>query len=230
VKRALALLGLVLLAACGSGGRDPIVDAALSELGGRWMRKNQPPAAPADARPITREDINRADTAAIWARLGSDAAPTLLYATALNGPYVVYFSRFRQSVTLRGSRVAGTRGLGTDLLSSWTDGRDPVAQATPVASWPTRIRRSYELPGDEPRGEVATFDCRFEIGKTSEVVILQVRHRGVEVSEYCDGPMGNFENLHFADASSGFVWRTLQWTGPRMDLLDIQVIEPFTGD
>jgi hypothetical protein len=230
VKRTATLLALLLLAACGSGGTDPIVGAAVDQLAGRWISKNEPAAAPSQARPITRADVNRSDTAAIWARLESDPAPTLMYATALNGPYVVYFSQFRQSVMLRGSRVAGTRGLGTDLMSSWTEGTDPVAQATPVGRWPTRIRRAYEFPSDGPRGRVETFDCRFEIGSTREIVILEVRHRGIEISEYCDGPLGNFENLHFADAATGFVWRSLQWTGPRMELLDIQVIEPFTGD
>lgn len=229
MKRTFALLGLLLLAACGSGGRDPILDAAIEEAGALWGDDGEP-AAPSAARPVTRADITRADTAAIWARLESDAAPTLMYATALNGPYVVYFSQFRQSVILRGSRVASTRGLGTDLLSSWTDGRDPVAQPTPVASWPARIRRSYELPADGPRGRVETFDCRYEVGSAREIVILEVRHRGVEVSEYCTGPLGNFENLHFVDPGTGFVWRSLQWTGPTMDLLDIQIVEPFTAN
>jgi hypothetical protein len=227
VKRILALLALALVTACGSGGTDPIVKEAMNQVGGGWLGRDAPPAAP--ARPVTRGDIERSDTAAVWARLESDSAPTLMYATALNGPYVVFFSQFRQSVIMRGSRVVGTRGLGTDLMSSWTEGTDPVAQAMPVAGWPTRIRRSYEFPADGPRGRVETFDCRFEVGQSREIVILQVRHRGVEVSEYCTGALGNFENLHFADASTGFVWRSLQWIGPTMDLLDIQVIEPFTG-
>jgi hypothetical protein len=230
VRRTLTLLALVLLAGCGSGGTDPIVREAVNQLGARWIGKNEPPAGPVDARPLTRADINRSDTAAIWARLESDPAPTLMYASALNGPYVTFFSSFRQSVIMAGSRVTGTRGLGTDLLSSWSEGRDPVAQPLPPGSWPTRLRRTYEFPDDTPLGRLETFECRFEQGPTSEIVILQVRHRGVEISEYCDGPSGNFENLHFADVSTGFVWRTLQWTGPRMELLDIQVIEPFTGD
>jgi hypothetical protein len=230
VTRTLALFALVLLVGCGSGGTDPIVGEAVDQLAGRWIRKNEPPAGPVDARPLTRADVDRSNTAAIWARLESDPAPTLMYASALNGPYVTFFSSFRQSVIMVGSRVTGTRGLGTDLLSSWSEGRDPVAQPLPPGSWPPRVRRSYEFPDDAPLGRVESFDCRFEFGETRELVILEVRHRGVEVSEYCTGPSGNFENLHFADVATGFVWRSLQWTGPNVELLDIQVIEPFTGD
>ena len=61
------------------------------------------------------------------------------------------------------------------------------------------------------------------------MTILQVRYQGVQISETCAGPSGTFENLHFVDASSGAVWRSLQWVGPKMELLDLQILEPYTG-
>jgi hypothetical protein len=227
VRRILSLAALAALAGCGSGGTDPIVGAAMEELSVYWT--GEEPAPPEPARPLTRADIVAANTAAIWARLESDQAPTLMYALARNGPYITYMSQFRQSVTLVGSQVTGTRGLGTDLLSAWSSRGDPLAQPTPPGRWPATVRRSYELPADGPLGRVETYDCRFEVGAASEMMILQVRHRGVEISETCSGPAGSFENLHFADADSGFVWRSLQWIGPKMDLLDLQILEPYTG-
>jgi hypothetical protein len=232
VRRALSLLVLVTvaLAGCGSGGTDPILGAALEEAGDLLPipgREEPEPAAP--SQPITRADIERSNTAAIWARLEGDQAPTLMYAVASNRGGVTYMSGFRQAVVMRGSLVAGTRGLGTNLMAAWSDGRDPLVQATPPGSWPARMVRHYEFPSDGPEGIVMTFDCRFERGGAAEMTILQVRHTGVEISETCTGPAGSFENLHFADAGSGFVWRTLQWTGPTMPLIDVQVIEPYTG-
>jgi hypothetical protein len=227
VRPTLALIALAALAGCGSGGTDPIVGAAMEELSVYWT--GEEPAEPTPARPLTRADIEAANTAAIWARLDSDPAPTLMYALARNGPYITYMSQFRQSVTLVGSQVAGTRGLGTDLLSAWSSRGDPLAQPMPPGRWPSAIRRTYEFPADGPLGRIEVYDCRFEMGGTKEMVILQVRHRGVEVSEICSGPAGSFENLHFADSNSGFVWRSLQWIGPTMDLLDLQVLEPYTG-
>ena len=61
------------------------------------------------------------------------------------------------------------------------------------------------------------------------MTILQVRYQGVQITEICTGPSGRFENLHFVD-SSGAVWRSLQWVGPKMDLVDLQILEPYTGD
>jgi hypothetical protein len=198
MKRILGALALATLAGCGSGGRDPIVQAAIEEFGGFWQREDRLPAEP--AQPITRAQIEAQDVAAIFARLEGDPTPTLLYGASANGPYVTFLSPLRQSVTLRGSQVTGTRGLGADLLSAWSSSPDPLARAIPPGRWPLR-----------------------------EMTILQVRHVGVEFAEICTGPAGSFENLHFADAQSGFVWRTLQWTGPEMELLDVQIAEPYTG-
>jgi hypothetical protein len=227
MKRTLGALALATLVGCGSGGRDPIVAAAIEEFGGFWQREDRLPSEP--AQPITRAQIEAQDVAAIFARLEDDPTPTLLYGASANGPYVTFLSPLRQSVTLRGSQVTGTRGLGTDLLSAWSSSPDPLAQPIPPGSWPAGIRRSYELPAIGPQGRILTYDCRFERGPLREMTILQVRHVGVEFAEICAGPAGSFENLHFADAQSGFVWRTLQWTGPEMELLDVQLVEPYTG-
>ena len=123
--------------------------------------------------------------------------------------------------------MTATRGLGWDLLSAWSSPQDPLARPTPPARWPAGVERSYEFPADGPRGRIETYQCRFERGPVREMVILQRRHRGVEFSETCTGPAGTFENLHLADAGTGFVWRSLQWTGPQMELLDLQVLEPL---
>ena len=91
------------------------------------------------------------------------------------------------------------------------------------------MQRVYELPGEGPQGQVVTFDCTFEKGVPAEMTILEVRYTGLQISEDCVGPSGRFENLHFVDASSGAVRRSLQWTGPKMELIDLQILEPYTG-
>ncbi|MFO1208266.1 MAG: YjbF family lipoprotein [Amaricoccus sp.] len=228
MTRKLALLPLVALAACGSGGKDPIVQAALDEMGGGlWHR--QAPAGP-PPKQVTRADIEKANVAAITARLESDKSPTLMFAASSNGNYVTYSSPLQQQVTLHGAaQITGTRALGTDLLSAWSSGPDPLASAIPPARWPARVKRVYELPGEGPQGQIETFECSFERPVPAEMTILQVRYTGVNISEDCSGPSGSFENLHFVDASTGTVRRSLQWTGPKMELLDLQIIEPYTG-
>lgn len=224
--RPLALLGLLALAACGSGGPDPIMSAAMGEVGGLWGRGKKAEGPPPKA--VTRADIERANVAAIQARLASDRGATLMYAASSNRGRVTYVSALRQSVTLRGVEITGTRGLGTDLLSGWATSTDPLASAIPPSSWPAGVERVYEFPGEGPQGRIESYDCRFEPGKPASMTILQRSYSGVEIAETCTGPAGSFENLHFVDAG-GTVWRSLQWIGPAMDHLDIQVLEPYTG-
>ena len=228
MKRLLALLRCAALAACGSGGKDPIVQAAIEEFGRLLGARGPVPTAP--PRVVTRADIVRADVAAIQARLEADASPTLMYAAASNGGYVTYVSALQQQIILRGAQIAGTRGLGTDLLSAWTRDARPAGRARCRRRAGRRgVRRVYELPAEGPRGEIVTFDCYFEPPVPAEMTILQVRYQGVQIPEICAGPSGGFENLHFVD-SSGAVWRSLQWVGPKMDLVDLQILEPYTGD
>lgn len=228
--RVMAGLSLLALTACGSGGKDPIVQAALAEAGGLWGRTKPAQAVSQAPRTVTRADIVKADTAAIEARLESDPSPTLMYAASANGGYVTYVSPLRQEITLHGAtQITGTRGLGTDLVSGWSSAPDPLATPIPPSRWPGRVKRVYELPGEGPQGQIQSFECTFERGDLTEMTILQVRYQGVQISETCIGPSGQFENLHFVDPSSGTVWRSLQWTGPKMELLDLQILEPFTG-
>ena len=188
MRRIAALLAFTGLTACGSGG-NPIVERAWDEMQGFYQEEPAPGGAA--ARPLTRADVEAADVAAIWGRLGSDSAPTLLYATAENGPYVTYFSSFRQSVTLRGSQVTATRGLGWDLLSAWSSPGDPLAKPTPPASWPASVERTYEFPADGPRGRIETYRCTFERGPAREMVILQVRRTGGRVQRDVHRECGN---------------------------------------
>jgi hypothetical protein len=218
---------VLLLAACSDDGVNPILGAVVDEVN-PWSSNDD--AAPAGGgRRVTRAAINKADVATIRARLLIDSAPSYLFAVSSNGGYVTYATRLRQSLTLRGSQITGSRGLGYDLLSAWSSQPDPLARAIPPKQWPAQVSRSYEFPADSAQGRVENFRCTYEFGEVLDVVILEVRHRGVQVSETCEGETGSFENLHLADVSTGFVWRSLQWLGHQQGLVDMEIVLPYTG-
>ena len=226
MKRWFALVSLLSIAACGSGGSDPIVQAALEEV--RRLLGARGGEACRAAADVTRADIERADVAAIQARLEGDASPTLMYAAASNGGYVTFTSALQQQIILRGTRSPG-RAASAPTSSRPGARRQTRCQPGAAVHWPRGVRRVYELPAEGPQGEILAFDCYFEPPAPAEMTILQQRYQGVQIPEVCAGPSGQFENLHFVD-SSGSVWRSLQWVGPRMDLVDMQVLEPYTGD
>ena len=219
--------GLLAIAACTDDGVNPIVTAAFDEVN-PWKNTEDAPAE--GVAPPNRAAIETADIATIRARLLADERPSYLFAASDNGGYITYTSSLRQSLTMRGSQVTGSRGLGFDLLSATSSQPDPLTRAIPVQQWPALVTRSYEFPADAPRGVIETFECRFEVGEPTELVILQQRHQGYEITEICEGPSGAFENLHLADVRSGFVWRSIQWIGPRQGLIDVEIVLPYTGD
>jgi hypothetical protein len=215
------------LAACTQEGPNPIVRAGVGEVVARV--RGAPPPAPEAAAPrvLTRADIEATGTAAIRGRLfGTGGTGALFYGTVENGGVVSYVTQLRETIGLRGSQIASTRGLGTDLLRATSSPDDPLVRPVPPGQWPAQVERAYEFPGEGARGVVERFSCSFSFGEVRTIAILTRQHRGVEVSETCAGPAGSFENLHFADLETGFVWRSIQWTGPRQGPVDIEVIVP----
>ena len=226
MRRALPAL-MLLIAACTNEGVNPIVGAAINEVNPLRGAVETPPAQA--AQPVTRAALERADVATIRIRLVGEETGAFMFAASDNGGYVTFSSSLRQSVTMRGARVTATRGLGHDLLSLTSSQPDPLMRPIPPGQWPSRVTRSYEFPAWAPRGRIESFEGRFEFGAASEIVIIEQRHQGVEITEYCSGPTGEFENLYFADLRTGFVWRSIQWLGPQQGLLDTQVVIPYTG-
>ena len=217
----------LLLGGCTNQGFNPIVIEAVDILN-PWDEPAEEAAA--TGQPVTRTAIDRADIATIRARLVEDKSPTYLFAASDNGGYVTYASSLRQTLTLRGSQITASRGLGYDLLSAKSSQPDPLSRPIPPGRWPEQVVRSYEFPADSAQGRVETFTCRFEVGAARDVVILEQGHRVVEISEYCDGATGSFENLHLSDVSTGAVWRSLQWLGPQQGLIDLEIVLPYTGN
>ncbi len=236
MRHAAAFLTLCLaLGACGSGGINPIVKDSFQRLnpfGGSTEAAGDAPARPPTR--LTRAAVERSGVAMIRASLLSEEGKFLFAGVALNDGRVTFSTQAQQQITLQGTRITGTRGLGYDLLAHQTEGRDPLVTPTPPDSWPTRITRVYTLPGgDSPEGRQLVFDCTITREGPASLTIVERAHRGIQFSETCKGTGPEtgqeIENLYLADARTGFVWRSIQWIGPRMGNVDLEIIEPYTG-
>jgi hypothetical protein len=212
------------LAGCTQDGLNPIARAGADQIIARVRPGPDAPATPPAT--LTRQDIEALGVATIRLRLVEGERGALFYSAVENGGVTVYVTQLRESVGLRGSQVVLTRGLGTDLLRATSSPEDPLARPVPPAQWPARVERTFELPAHAPRGRVERYECTFSYGEARTIAILTVEHEGVEITETCRGPDGEFQNLHFADLRTGFVWRSIQWTGPQQGLVDFEVIVP----
>ena len=228
VKRLCLVVCAVALTACSSGQGPSPAGLVLSKVKARFSSDKDDKPKPTGGG-LTREVIDNSGGSAIYIKVRGDEARTFMTAISIHGGYVTFISQFAQSVTLRGSFVTASRGMGADLLSASSSAGDPLVQATPVADWPAEVTRQYSFPGQGPRGTVMTFTCTPRVGAELQYEIVEVIHDLVTVTETCRNTAMEFENTHYADVQTGFVWRSRQWLGPVQGWLDLEVIEPYTG-
>ncbi len=232
-KAFLLLVSASLLAACSSGGgTSPVVGAIkgviLPTLGLGDEEETSAPTATDAPTTLTREMIVQSGLAFIRANIDGDPVTNVLTGTSLNGAYVTYVSGFKQSISVKGTLVTATRGLGSDLLSVADSPNDPIANMTPIANWPTEsYDRSYRFSGTGPGGTLVTVSCRLTRQAPMQITIVEVTYDVVAFIEACSGDGVSFNNIHLAD-KDGQIWQTRQWVGEGLGILNIEVLEPVT--
>lgn len=225
MRKPFAISALLLLGACSSaGGVNPVIGAVWDRVRGGNRQAEAP--APATAAPaLTRARIDELDIAMIRVKVGDAQTGSILTARTLNGGYATYSSSSQQTVTLHGALITAHRGIAYDLLSVAHAANDPIAVQTPLEDWPETIERSYRLTGDGPDGRVLRVNCSLRVGPPYPITQVEVTYETRIVQETCTGD-ASFMNLHMVD-EDGQVWRTAQWTGPLMNQIEIEILEPL---
>ncbi len=227
IRPILALSALSILAACSSSGTSPVVTAIKGVV--LPPKAEDIPVTNAGAK-LTREKVEAFGLALIRGRIEGEDISNLLTGTAVNGQYVTYVSSFRQNITMLGSLVTGTRGMGGDLLAVRTDANDPVAHATPTTDWPSTLTRDYRFPGVGPEGTTVSVTCNLTHASETTVTIVEVTYDVTPFTEVCTGDGLTFTNTYLAQPDSGQIWQSLQWIGDKVGYVNIDVLEPYTSE
>ena len=227
IRPALALSALSILAACSSSGTSPVVTAIKGVI--LPPKAEDTPVTNAGAK-LTREKVEAFGLALIRGRIEGEDISNLLTGTAVNGEYVTYVSSFRQNITMLGTLVTGTRGMGGDLLAVRSDANDPVAHATPTADWPSMLTRDYRFPGVGPEGKTVSVTCNLTHAPDTTVTIVEVTYEVTPFTEVCTGDGVEFTNTYLAQPDTGQIWQSLQWIGDTVGYVNIDVREPYTTD
>lgn len=182
--------------------------------------------APERVRP-DRERIEAIGAPVIWATLAVDPVGGGFIGLVENRGEVSFISPDRQTLRLRGGQLAATRGLVEDLAGYASDpAADPVVRPRPPADWPDRVERIYRF-SDTMGGEfVRAAVCRPQVIGPAEVEIFGVTRTLAEIAEPCRTPYRAFENRYWIDPDTGFVWRSVQWLGPVMGAITLEVVVP----
>lgn len=228
IRPTLAVCALAVLGACSSGGTSPVISIIKDTV--------LPPKSDEEAvertgnTTLTRETIESYGIALIRARIDGEDVSNLLSGTSLNDRYVTFVSAFRQTITMLGSLVTSTRGLGGDLLSVAHGTNDPVASLIPVADWPSAVSRDYRFPDVGPEGRVVSVQCSISFGPEATLNIVEVDYAVTMISEVCEGSGEAFTNTYWVETTTGQIWQSSQWVGPKVGYLNVEVLEPITFD
>ena len=227
IRPILTLSALSILAACSSGGTSPVVTAIKGVI--LPPKTEDIPVANAGST-LTREKIEQFGLALIRGRIEGEDISNLLTGTAVNDQYVTYVSAFRQNITMLGTLITGTRGMGGDLLAVRADANDPVAYATPTANWPSTLTRDYRFPGVGPAGKTVSVVCNLTRAADTTVTIVEVTYDVTPFTEACKGDGAEFTNTYLAQPDTGQIWQTLQWVGDKVGYVNVDVLEPYTTE
>jgi hypothetical protein len=232
---ALALAGA--LAACSGGSANIEQEEAggasalqVAGLLGQALRQRR---AEPETFSLTRADLATAGFTQplLLARLESGVTAGLTPAASNRG-YITWQTQDGIALIGRGDVLAGTRGLGADLLSAETE---PVLLAL-AAGRGDRYRRALRRLDGEGRILVQDYRCELTLGPAETVVVLGRAHATRRSTETCrpvaesdpETPAAYraepFVNTY--NVGDGTIWRSRQWIGPAVGYLVLErVIE-----
>ena len=214
---------LAALAGC-SSSNNTVFERMAPLLKDQLLGPDEQPAAP--AAPPTRAQVNQLPYALISLTVG-DYPPTLVAPVTVNNGRLVYQDKARRSVVMEGGLITATHGLLYDLDSVAHSRDDPVATPTPLQEWPAEVARSYAFNIRAQQHYDIAVVCTFERGAREQIEIIELRFDVVRVVETCRNPTRSFVNTHWVDAGNGFIWKTMQWVGPRLEPMTVEVVRPY---
>ena len=217
----LSVLVLVVLAACSSSGPGELATTLQTAVAGA---EETDEVNPADV--ITRAQIDRLGVAMIRVRETRVPDLNLLIALRKTNEQVTYVLRGDRRLVLVGGLIQSTYGFGDNLEPIGVGSNDPVAYPRPIAEWPKNFQRTYTV-AFRGTGETIEVYCSNNPGRAGTLDIVEMVVRVQEVSTTCSGPDTEFTNTHYVEPSTGFIWRSAQWTGPVQGVLQYENLEPL---
>lgn len=226
---AAAACGLLVLSACGSDKEVSQLPRAAGEFVKQVSSKitsratGKPSAAQAAAKP----DPNRVVNAALKATSGpvalmvlekNPSALTVMTPVESNAGAQTWMGASRQSITLKGGVLVGTRGLGDDMMAA----NAGAAQRAVRARAPSSYRREYDHLTGLGYTSKLNVSCTLSMVKKEKVAIGRINAAASVMKEDCAHSAGiAFENFYWV-SGSGRILKSRQWVSQGTGYLVVQ--------
>lgn len=176
-----------------------------------------------DSPSVSREEAAAIPYSSIGYRIGSSGQGLLVLASQ-TGSTFLWTSASHVVIVTEGGRITKTAGFPWNLAATTFRGPDPATDFS--QSLPSAANRTVDFP-DLARFEV-TVSSTFASAGPETIQILGQPLETLMVVENCAcNAMGwRYRNKYWVDRESRFVWKTEQFTHPKLDALQIEVLRP----
>jgi len=157
------------------------------------------------------------------------SARTFLVPLADNDGYLTYQDTARRGLVLKGGAVAGTDGLGQDLLGVRHQVDDPFAYPRPLIEWPGQVDRSYQYRIRDGAPFSITVTCVIDIAARETIEIVERSYETARIVESCANARRRFQNVYWVVPETGFIWKSVQWLGPKLNPVTVEIIRAYQG-
>jgi Group 4 capsule polysaccharide lipoprotein gfcB, YjbF len=220
-RAVVSLASIAPLAACSSSDTGAsnfnVSYAALADAMAMSVGLKDPPK-------ITMEQAAAIPYATIGYRVGNSGEGMLVLASQ-TGPTLLWTASNRAVIVTEGGRITKTSGFPYNLAGTNFHAPDPAGDFThPLPHM--AVLRTLDFP-DLQRFNVGV-SSTFSTANTETIEILGQKLATRIVVEDCECPEFDwtFQNKFWLDADSSFVWRSEQYTHPKLDMLKVEIFRP----
>ena len=205
-----ALVGVAFLTGCSSDG------------GGDWIAMFQAARTSWEERDasVALKDAASIPFATLGVRIDDGREQILILALDTDGERL-WTAASRIAISMRGGRIIGTAGFGTDLSGF-------VSEQGTQEDW--RQTHAYTWTGDfSDLGYYAVpVNCEVRPAGIDPITILGKSFDTVRVEETCRAEMLNwsYTNTYWVSAQSGRVWRSIAHFHPKGPALELEILRP----
>ena len=179
---------------------------------------------------IARATVEANPFASMGFRYGNSPQALITLAQSQDGR-LFWVSRDGLTIVTEHGRIIRTVGFPVNLTGGKSTTKDPLSlpHFTDWSEYP--FFRILDFKDDLGHGH--RMKCSLKDLGTEDITILGRTFTARKFSEPCQVPTlkWSFENTHWLDANTGFVWRTRQWISPGVKKpIELEVLRPAAED
>lgn len=175
--------------------------------------------------PLQRSAIEKLPYASIRAKMGK-SGHVLMVLGRYDGTDLHWISADKVALVTRGGRLVKSAGLPENLKYTGFAGDDPVSGGLHRLRERVALRRVVDIDAGSRYGLAVT--STLEPLGSELIEILERSYETVVVRETNVIELLNweFQNFYWADAKTGFVWKSIQYTTPGLPPVEIEILKP----